>query len=59
MFRECEYCGASLDHGERCDCQEEAERKRREEKKLYRTSRDGQVVMIFGGLRYADSDSRC
>ena len=21
-FRECEYCGASLDPGEKCDCQE-------------------------------------
>jgi len=58
MFRTCEYCGASLDPGERCDCREEEEQKHQKVEMLYRTSRDGQVTMIFGGLRYADSDGR-
>ena len=29
IFRECEYCHAALDPGERCDCREEAEREKR------------------------------
>ena len=27
FYRTCPDCGASLDPGERCDCQEEAEKK--------------------------------
>ena len=31
-YRECELCGATLDHGERCTCREEADAKAREDK---------------------------
>ena len=41
-YRTCPYCGAHLDPGERCDCQDEKEPprcgelpERREEEKLY------------------------
>lgn len=30
-YRECPYCGAHLDPGERCDCQDEVIRNERED----------------------------
>lgn len=37
MFRICEYCGARLDPGERCDCRK-AKAEARPEKKPIKTS---------------------
>lgn len=34
MFKTCERCRANLDPGERCDCQEELERREEELRKM-------------------------
>lgn len=31
-YRTCPYCGANLDPGERCDCQDEEQRDEREDR---------------------------
>lgn len=33
MYRTCPYCGANLDPGERCDCQDQEEQEDEENKK--------------------------
>lgn len=34
-FHRCEICGANLDPGERCDCEQEKERETKRLQKLY------------------------
>ncbi len=41
----CLHCGARLDPGEKCDCQDERQRYLRQ----FRMSRNGQYQFIFGG----------
>lgn len=55
-FRECEFCGASLDPGEKCDCKynEEASKPKaspkRAEEKAKRIQQDKAIaVFLFGG----------
>lgn len=43
----CDYCGCSLDPGEKCDCQEASERLRKKYELLTAVAKDGQI--IFGG----------
>ncbi len=47
----CEICGANLDPGERCDCEEEREREHEEAEKiiklLYEIEDDGQFRMAI------------
>lgn len=47
-YRECEYCGASLDPSDRCDC--------RDKIKLYterfKQEKHGQMVLDFGKEQY-------
>lgn len=50
MYRKCEYCGASLDPQEKCDCREPSEQNRRLFETLTRTGEGGQ--MVLGGLYY-------
>ena len=42
----CLHCGARLDPGEKCDCQDERQRYL----SLFRMSRNGQYQFIFGGM---------
>ena len=35
-YRTCPYCGAAFDPGEKCNCQEEAERARKRLEELYK-----------------------
>lgn len=44
-FRTCEYCGCSLDPGERCDCMEE-----HEPAYPIATADDGQMEFVFDGI---------
>lgn len=50
-YNVCETCGAHLDPGERCDCEEERERERREAdvifRLLYEIDDDGQYRMAI------------
>ncbi len=46
-FNECPYCGASLDPGEKCDCQEEKEQKRKrieESLPQFKVEKGGQLI---------------
>ena len=40
--KQCEYCGASLDFGEKCDCIAESEELRKRWESMIRTGKDGQ-----------------
>ncbi len=45
---ECSYCGALLDPGEKCDCQDKEEERRRQYMGNFKESRNGQMVFNFG-----------
>lgn len=47
----CCHCGANLDSGEKCDCQEELKKKQREIAECMRTEPDGQMVLIMPTLK--------
>ena len=57
---ECSYCGAPLDPGENCYCQDKEEERRRQYMGNFKESRNGQMVFNFGGNNEnnKDSDSR-
>ena len=44
IYRICPYCGDHLDQGEKCDCQEEEEQKRKMFEKLIMSEPNGQLV---------------
>lgn len=44
-FKECECCGASLDFGERCECEEIKETKLNELLSLFNQDEDGQLIL--------------
>ena len=44
----CLHCGARLDPGEKCDCQDERQRYLRQ----FRMSENGQYQFIFGGMKF-------
>ena len=48
IFRECEYCLASLDPGERCDCREVAEREKKKADAERRASVTGVLMAAVG-----------
>jgi hypothetical protein len=48
-YRECEHCGASLDFGEKCNCIEESEAKKKQYESLFCLDADGQIK--FGGMK--------
>lgn len=51
-YRHCSYCGDRLDPGERCECREESEQKRKFwEKQLNISKKDGQVSFALTGKR--------
>lgn len=40
--KQCEYCGASLDFGEKCDCIAETEERRKRWESMIKTGNNGQ-----------------
>ena len=50
-FQTCAYCGASLDFGEKCDCQEEKELKRQAQaakwRNMTKTESNGQIKFLL------------
>jgi hypothetical protein len=53
-FQECEHCGAALDFGEKCNCQEESELKRKQYESLFCIDADGQYKI--GGIVSGQKD---
>jgi len=51
FYRECPLCGASLDPGEKCTCQEEKEQEERKHRRMFRTGRNGQLCFGFAEER--------
>ena len=49
----CLHCGARLDPGEKCDCQDERQRYLRQ----FRMSENGQYQFIFGGMNENNKDT--
>jgi hypothetical protein len=47
-YKECKYCKAALDFGEKCNCQEEKELKMKELESLFCVDTDGQLTLIGG-----------
>lgn len=45
IYHECEYCGANLDPGERCDCRERLREKTGRFMLLLKNDGTGQMVM--------------
>ena len=45
-YKECEYCGAALDFGEKCDCLEESEIKRKRINALLNQESNGQISIV-------------
>ena len=44
-YNECPFCGCNLDPGERCECRDEKEKKKRKFENLLTVSSDGQIVL--------------
>lgn len=50
-YRECPHCGAALDPGEKCDCEDEREKQKRKlECMIRREQESGQYVLNFSGF---------
>ncbi len=45
----CPLCGANLDPGESCDCQEKKEQENQRMQSIMRVGKDGQMQMCFAG----------
>lgn len=43
FYKKCPHCGANLDPGEPCDCQQEKEREERRREKLFFIENGGQM----------------
>ena len=44
-YETCDICGANLDPGERCDCQEKRERETQNLQSMFRMGRNGQMQL--------------
>ena len=44
-YNECTFCGCNLDPGERCECRDEKEKKKRKVEDLLTISSGGQIVL--------------
>lgn len=44
-YNKCEFCGANLDPGERCDCQEKRIKKEKLLLELFAPQSDGQMMI--------------
>ncbi len=47
FYNTCPICGANLDPGELCDCQDEQEREFQKIQSMLRTGKGGQIQMCF------------
>lgn len=43
-YRLCDKCGCALDPAEKCDCEQEAQRKEQERRKMIFIGRNGQMT---------------
>ena len=50
-YRECRWCGCTLDPGEKCDCQEEKKKKGNRLAELMESDRFGQLTMKVEVMR--------
>lgn len=46
-YKLCDKCGCNLDPGERCDCEQEAQRKEQERQKMIFVGRNGQMTFAI------------
>lgn len=46
-YKTCEYCGASLDFSEKCDCIAEKEERRKQYESMTKKDKDGQITFIL------------
>lgn len=53
MSYKCEHCGAYLDPGERCDCQDEKKQKVERLFSMITEGTDGQIQFNLEVMRYA------
>ena len=44
-YNECPFCGCNLDPGERCECRDEKEKKKRKAEDLLTISSEEQIVL--------------
>lgn len=47
LYYTCSVCGANLDPGEPCDCQNEKEQERLKMQSRFRVGKNGQMQMCF------------
>lgn len=47
FFNTCPICGANLDPGESCDCQEEREIERQKMQSMLKVGKGGQIQMLL------------
>lgn len=52
-FNECPLCGATLDPGERCDCEQLEEAREKEFETMTHCDDNGQITFNMGGMRNA------
>jgi hypothetical protein len=58
-FNICPDCGCSLDPGEKCDCQREAEKRQEVFNRCIRTeAKTGQAAFVFRGVENEERRSR-
>lgn len=46
-YRLCDKCGCALDPGEKCDCEQDAQRKEHERRKMIFVGRNGQMTFLL------------
>ena len=54
-YRTCTHCGANLDPGETCDCQEESKVKESRVMALCACDASGQITMKVEDFKYAET----
>lgn len=52
-FNVCKICGATLDPGEKCDCEEAVKEKEHELEYMTHCDDSGQIALNMGGMRNA------
>lgn len=50
-FNTCCNCGANLDPGEKCDCQQNKTRLEKFYSERIKVKSDGQLILTFGGVK--------
>ena len=47
FYKTCNLCGATLDPGENCDCEEQREREVKRMEGMFQTGKNGQMQLLF------------